>query len=327
MTTKDLAYFEANPDEATIEELEALANSGMGDVVTEGDTDKQDETDNAEEVKAKPESVTTDASDKTGQEEAPIQSRDGKHTIPYNVLATERERRQQAEQAMAELQARIDSLQVQGTAAPAEVAAPAMAVGAISDEDMAALREDFPAFAKVIEAQMAKIDTLESKLSTVYGKEEQREAVEQRTVQQQVRDMIDTNPKLSALEADPAAWARAVEIDNMLKAQPENQNLSLAERFDKVVKGYESFYGAITGAAAATPTPTPVPKSAREQAEALLKEKAPATPRSLSDLPGGMPDASSEAQRAENLSEVEMGNMMLKMTPEQIEQYLNNLAA
>lgn len=325
MTTKDLAYFEANPDEATIEELEALANSGMGDVVMEGDADKQGETGNAEEVKAKPESVAPDASAKKSEEEAPIQSRDGKHTIPYNVLATERERRQQAEQAMAELQARIDTLQVQGTAAPAEAASPAMAVSAISAEDMAALREDFPAFAKVIEAQMAKIDTLESKLSTVYGKEEQREAVEQRTVQQQVRDMIDTNPKLSALEADPAAWARAVEIDNMLKAQPENQNLSLAERFDKVVKGYESFYGAIPGAAAATPTP--VPKSAREQAEALLKEKAPATPRSLSDLPGGMPDASSEAQRAENLSEVEMGNMMLKMTPGQIEQYLNNLAA
>jgi hypothetical protein len=326
MTTRDLAYFEAHPDEATIEELQQLANSGMGDVVTEGESDKQGETDNANETVAKTDSVAPDASAKTGEEEAPIQSRDGKHTIPYNVLATERERRQQAEQAMAELQARIDTLQVQGTAAPA-AATPTKAEGAISDEDLAALREDFPAFAKVIEAQMAKIDTLESRLSTVYGKEEQREAVEQRTVQQQVRDMIDTNPKLSALEADPAAWARAVEIDNMLKDQPENKNLSLEERFDKVVKGYESFYGAIPGAAADTPTPKPVQKSAREQAEALLQKQMPATPRSLSDLPGGLPDAQNEAQRAENMSEIEMGNMMQKMTPAQIEQYLNNLAA
>jgi hypothetical protein len=223
-----------------------------------------------------------------------------------------------------ELNERIAQLQSQGDAGKSEPAAGQQEASEpiISDEDLTALREDFPAFAKVIEAQMAKIASLESKVSPVLSKEAEREAEAASVVRDEVRDAIDANPKLLKLEADPEAWETVVAIDKAFRAKPEFRDLTFAERFEKVVQRYESVHGLIDVPAAPEKKGS---ASDREKAAGLLKQPGNTAPRSLSDLPGGLPDAGSEKERAENMSTIDMGLMMQKMTPAQIDAYLNQL--
>jgi len=315
MEIKDLAYYEDHPEEATIEVLEQLANASMG-VVSADEPAEQDVT---EEAQAAPESVSSDVAAEVS-EEAPILSRDGKHTIPFDVLSREREARQQAEKTVQDLNDRITQLQSQ--AGTGKVAAVEGDEPIISAEELDALSVDFPAFAKVVKAQMVQIASLESQVSAVSSKEAERDAVVQRTVQDEVRDAIDASPKLLKLEADPDAWETLVAIDNEFRSKPENQSLTFAERFEKVVQRYEAVYGPVDVPAVPKPTDS---ASVKAKAANLIKEQAAPIPRSLSDLPGGLPDAGSERERAENMSVTDMAAMMSKMTPAQIDNYLNQL--
>lgn len=323
---KDLAYYEEHPEEATIEVLEQLANANMGESQPAGEPAKQDEAaEDSAAAEAESASVASDAATEKGEgtkadEAAPIASRDGKHTIPFSVLENERKARQQAETMVSDLNERIAQLQSQ--AETGERAADAGHEPAISADDLEALRADFPAFAKVIEAQMGKIAQLETQVSTVSSREAERQAEVQRTTQEQVRDAIDASPKLLKLEADPEAWETVVEIDKAFRAKPEFRDLSFAQRFEKVVQRYEAVHGPVDVPAAQNKSDS---VSAKDKAAALLKEKGDVTPRSLSDLPGGLPDAGSEAERAENMSAIDMGLMMQNMTPAQIDAYLNKL--
>ena len=104
-----------------------------------------------------------------------VQSRDGKHVIPYSVLesargqvATESRARQDAEaRALAsaeksrELQEQLDALQSgTSTAAEAKQAVQGVIDGA-SMEQLDSMREDFPAFAALLEAQMKATSKLQ----------------------------------------------------------------------------------------------------------------------------------------------------------------------
>ncbi|WP_025915827.1 hypothetical protein [Herminiimonas sp. CN] len=71
-----------------------------------------------------------------------------------------------------------------------------------------------------------------------------------------VRLAINRNQKLREWEqSDPALWGRAKEIDNVLKALPENQGLSLDERFKKVVQIVEAEQAAKAKSSIRSPKP------------------------------------------------------------------------
>lgn len=310
-----------DPDSATPEQLEALAQaelSGTGST-EEGKQAEQSET-------GEPEGAADGAGEEKpqaqGEDEAPITSKDGKHTIPYDVLKREREQRRSAEQAMADMQTKLDALTAQReTGAPAPEQQPTSQI--ISSEELEALREDFPAFAKAIEAQMQKIGELERQLSTVAGREAEREQEQARAVAETVQDLIDANPKLLHLQThDPAGWQKAIELDELIKSKPENTNLSMAERFTKVASAYESIYGTIPVPNAVPEKQPDKPADLRKQVLEKLGREAPNVPRSLSDIPGGIPPAASPIEQLSNMNEVEMGRMFQGMTPQQIDDYL-----
>ena len=270
-------------------------------------------------------SVPTDAAP-AKEQEAPILSKDGKHTIPYDVLKSERDKRQAAEGQMADYQARIDALQAQLASgqAPTPAAAAPQAQAPISDEELAVLREDFPAFAKVLEAQMAQVSKLEAALTDLTGKEAAREAETAQTVASTVQELIDANPKLLHLQTkDPEGWKKAIDLDNYLQTQPGNPDM--AARFVKVVAAYEAINGVITVPAAPVVPAVQDKEAAKAAAKQILDGVKPAVPASLSDLPGGAPVEATEVQKLENMSAAEIGAMFAKMSTEQRNTYLNGL--
>lgn len=314
----DLQSILDNPESATVEQLEALANAELngGEAAAEADQSEtaqaEGATDGAQEGKQEQE----------GEDAAPIASKDGKHTIPYEVLQREREQRRMAQQTMLDMQAKIDALTAQReTGEPAgESAQPGEM---ITKEELDALKEDFPAFAKIIEAQMAKISQMESQLSSVAGREAAREQEAAQTVAETVQETIDANPKLLHLQTnDPEGWQKAVELDELIKGKPENLNLTLAERFNKVATAYETLYGVIPAAAAPATHKQDSKPDARQLMREKLEREAPNVPRSLSDIPGGLPPEASAVERAQNMSAVEMGRMFERMTPQQQDEYL-----
>jgi transglutaminase/protease-like cytokinesis protein 3 len=270
--------------------------------------------------------AATETKDVQNIEAAPIQTRDGKHTIPYEVLANTRaakeaaeaqakaeaDARARAEAQLAELQAKLDAAQA---GAPGIAAADGVT---LTPEELAEMQENFPVMAKAYQALQAELARVQN-AATVQQKAWQ--ATQQDEVARTVQDHIDSNPKLAHLQAsDPVAWKRAVEIDDQLRSNPATASLPMAERFTKAAAAYEAIYGAINVPTTATKE-TPAAKTVDD----VLAQAKPAAPRSLSDLPGGSAVASSEVGNLENMSGAEISNNLMAMSPKAREAYLNSL--
>jgi hypothetical protein len=299
----------ADIDNATTDELARVADS-MGDV-TEPDAEKDDtaQADLAPSSDAK--AVIVDDADK----EAVILARDGKSTIPYSALEGARAAKSAAEAAAkAESSARV--------AAEAKVAeleamlrnTPAMPSAELkefSQEELAALEDDFPNQATAIRAMQSE---LAQQRHIIAEAERSRQSAQQADLAKDVQDLIDANPKLVHIQSsNPAAWAKMIEIDNALSQSMPN----MAERFSAVVGAYEASHGVI-----AVKNSTPAAKS--QGIHEVLASIKPPIPNSLSDLPGGSAVESADTELA-NLSVMEVSERMGSMTPAQLEKYLNNL--
>lgn len=312
-----------NIDTATAEELTMVANaSSMGDEVGAVQDEPAVVADPAPSGDA-----ATEAKETQNTEAAPIQTRDGKHTIPYEVLAntraakeaaeaqvkTEADARARAEAQLAELQAKLDAAQA---GVPVTAAADSVT---LTPEELAEMQENFPVMAKAFKAMQTELDRVQSAAAT---QQQTQQAVQQGEVSKSVQDLIDANPKLSHLQAsDPVAWKRAVEIDDQLRSNPATANLPMAERFTKAAAAYEAIYGAINAPSTATQKDAAPSKSVTD----VLAQAKPTAPLSLSDLPGGSAVASSEVGNLENLSGAEISNNLMKMSPKAREAYLNSL--
>ena len=241
-------------------------------------------------------------------DEAPIASKDGKHTIPYDVLRSERERRKAAEQAMQELQARIEAMQQTGK--PQEVAD-----DEASPDELDAMANDFPAVAKLL----AHTRKLEQQLQTVAQRMEQEDRQRQEATMSEVRQAVDANPTLLHWEHnDPDRWAAAIEADTKLQASPAHRGLTLEARLAKAVEIVDAFYGPDTAAprAQAQPQEKPAKRAAAE---------AKSAPRTLSDIPGGAVPPSDPVEEFAQMSADRLGAQMANMTPDQINALLARL--
>lgn len=264
-------------------------------------------------------------------------ARDGKNIIPYSVLKSERERTARAEQLAKEAADKIAALEAQIAAGkqgatPGESARTTEATPeaeALTDEELEAIREDFPTMYKALKAQQATISALKTQLQPVEEDRRQQQADRQRTQEELVRDAIDVTPKLAHIQAtDPERFAAAQQFDQVLRANPKWAGKPLAERFARVVELVEQEHGAIEipGAKSNTTQKTPEElKKAAEAAAAAAAKAKPTVPNSLSDFPAGSPPAQSESQALESLTPLQLADKLARMSPAQQEAYFNSL--
>lgn len=302
---KDLDYYAANPDEMPTDPDQIAALMAQMDGTPAPEQAENDATAGVEEAEGEQEK--TEEAPQQVDEEAPIASKDGKHTIPYDVLKSERERRKAAEQAMQELQARIDAMQQTGK--PQEVAE-----GEASTDDLDSMAEDFPAVAKLL----AHTRKLEQQLQTVAQRMEQEDRQRQEATMSEVRQAVDANPTLLHWEHnDPDRWAAAIEADTKLQASPAHRGLTLEARLAKAVEIVDAFYGPDTTA----PRAPTKPQNSPPKKAAAAKD----APRTLSDIPGGAVPASDPIEAFAQMSADRLGAQMANMTPDQISALLNRL--
>lgn len=302
---KDLDYYAANPDEMPTDpdQIAALMAQMEGTTAPE-----QAENDATAGVEAEGEDEKPKEAPQQVDEEVPIASKDGKHTIPYDVLKSERERRKAAEQAMQELQARMDAMQQTGKVQEA-------AIGEASPDDLDSMANDFPAVAKLLEHTRK----LEQQLQNVTQRIEQEDRQRQEATMSEVRAAVDANPTLLHWEHnDPDRWAAAIEADTKLQASPAHRGLTLEQRLAKAVEIVDAFYGPDAAAprAQAQPQEKPAKRAAAE---------AKSAPRTLSDIPGGAVPPSDPVEEFAQMSADRLGAQMANMTPDQINALLARL--
>ena len=303
---KDLDYYAANPDEMPTDpdQIAALMAQMEGNPAPE--QAENDATAGVEEAEGEDEK--TEEAPQQVDEEAPIASKDGKHTIPYDVLKSERERRKAAEQAMTELQARIEAMQQTGK--PQEVAD-----DEASPDELDDMANDFPAVAKLL----AHTRKLEQQLQSVSQRIEQEDLARQEASMSDVRAAVDGNPTLLHWEHnDPDRWAAAIEADTKLQASPAHRGLTLEQRLAKAVEIVDAFYGPDTAAPRAQAKP-------QEKPAKKVAAAAKSAPRTLSDIPGGAVPASDPVEEFAQMSADRLGAQMANMTPDQITALLARL--
>ncbi|NSX14955.1 hypothetical protein HTY52_12805 [Cupriavidus taiwanensis] len=276
------------------------------------------------------ETTQDDESDAEG-----VLARDGKNVIPYSVLKGERERAARAEELARNAEAQIAELKAQLAAGnqgatpgeSARTAGAAPEAEALSEEELEAIREDFPTMYKALRAQQATIAALQTKLQPVEQEREQRVRTEAEERAIAVRDAIDATPKLAHIQAtDQKLFAAAQRFDAVLREDPDWAGKPLAERFAHVVTLIETTHGAIEIPGAKPPTAQKTPDQLKQEALAAAQATAKGTvPTSLSDFPAGSPPAQSETQALEAMSQAQLADKFARMSPDQVDAFLSNL--
>ena len=329
MADVDLDQIHADPSMDNIEKLmAAMSDEPNEEIVEEQGEPVSAKVEEAEAVKEE-EQVKQEA---VPEEETPegIATKSGKGIIPYNVLATERERRQQAEQALQQMQQRLNDM-TQQTAGARQEASEVQ----FSDEDLAQISEDFPAVGKLFNALQAKLSATEARLQQIQDIESQRIEAEEATQRRAVNEAMDDNPALLFWrDKEPALFDEAVRIDAQLQTNPRFSHLTLSDRFAKVVNAMEAIYGPTelpaeyqTRAVAQTPAkPQVSEKELAERAkEVVAKASSTGRPRTLSDMPGGVAPISDD-QKMESMNTSELADMFANKSPDEINALLARFA-
>lgn len=329
MATPTLDQFMADPDPDKIEEMLAAA---------EGNTPENKEADTPVEPANNPEDTPKDdAVAPPVPAEAPdapegVATKDGKGVIPYAVLATERERRHAAEQALQLLQQRLDAQQPAPAGTPPTTAPVAELP---SDEDLANIIEDFPAIGKVIQSLQSQVAQANNVVQQVRQSEEQRIAQEQQRQAREVQEAMDNHPTLLYLrDKDPAMFDEAVRLDAQMQGNPRLSHLSLSDRFGRVVEAIETIYGKVelppeyVKAPAATKADAPSNETdlVTKAKEVVAKVADTAKPRTLSDIPGGTVPVS-EVDRVKGMTPAEAASLFKGKSLDETVALLNRLTA
>lgn len=155
----------------------------------------------------------------------------------------------------------------------------------ITDDELAELEVDFPIQAKIVRKQR-EIDQHIAKEKTAQQHEEFVPASYDPTVQ----ELIDSVPDLLAWQYDPMAqdkFARAIEYDRALQADPDWRGKPMSERFAEAAKRTKVAFGA---APIVTTTPSAAAQAAPQKDPAAVIADAPSIgPKGISDFRGGAP--------------------------------------
>ena len=267
-----------------------------------------------------------------------VATKDGKHVIPYSVLKNERDRASRAEQLATEMSERVKTLEamVQSGnegAKPGESARtdqPQPAASDLSNEDLEALKEDFPTVYKAVMASMAAAERLKQQLEPVQETVRNAEADAKQSAQEAVQDAIDAVPKLAHIQAsNKEAFELAKSFDATLRTQSAWAQKPLPERFAKVTEMVEAALGPINVPGQPGPDSQPSAEDLRKAAQAAAAKAAKAgrsdVPTSLSEFPVGQHAAQDEREEAENLTALQLADKFSSMTNDQMDAYFRTL--
>lgn len=266
-----------------------------------------------------------------------VATKDGKHVIPYSVLKSERDRATRAEQLANEMAERVKTLEAmqsgnqgakQGESARTDQQQPT--VSDLSQDDLEALKEDFPTVYKAVMASMAAADRLAAQLQPVQEKVRNAEADAARSAQESVQDAIDAVPKLAHIQAsNKEAFELAKQFDATLRTQSAWADKPLSERFAKVAEMVESALGPIevpgTPKPASQPSSEDLRKAAQSKAAQAAKASRTDVPTSLSEFPVGQHAAQDEREAAEGMTPLQLAEKFSRMTPDQMDAYFQTM--
>ena len=281
------------------------------------------------EPAAKEEGEPGEEGEKEKEEPKPVETRDGKHTIPYSVLEGARKEAVTLRTQLEEVQRQNEEItQKLAVAPPEEKADAAQPPDSFEDRfknlygrSVTEFREEFGEdLAAMFEAQTKNTIELESQIGEISQGTQARADQEQVEVKRMVQEAIDQNTILSDWQQNnPILWeaARALDIA-MLRSEPDKwASHSLSERFDEVCRQM----GRDPEKAAVEKSQEDLDRKADEKV-AQAKTRAPT---SLSEFPGGAPADQSAMESIERLSTVELAAKMESMTVAQQEAFLSNL--
>ena len=280
---------------------------------------------------------TQDEQGLSDDDAAGVATKDGKHVIPYSVLKSERDRASRAEQIAREAQERVSDLEAQlkagnqgaNTGESARTDPQTPPVGDLSQEDLDALKEDFPTVYKAVMASMAAARAIETKLQPVEESVRSAEAERERTTADTVQDAIDSVPKLAHIQAtDKDAFELAKQFDATLRTQTAWANKPLNERFAKVAEMVESAIGPIElpgNSQTASPSAGELAKAALAKAEKDAKANRTNVPTSLSEFPAGQHAAQDEHEAAEQLTHQQLAEKFSRMNADEMDAYFRSL--
>ena len=238
-----------------------------------------------------------------------VLSKDGKHTIPYEVLENQRKRAQALEaenqqlKAIAaerdKLQAALDKNGIQLTAEEVE---------GKTDDELAELMEDFPAIGKVFAKYSNRINELEGRLA--------EKAQPETNAKNEVMTAFESIPELvSWKEGDQDRLDYAIARDAELMSDPIWQAKPVRERFLEAVRRTQSAFGD-------KPSAQPGQQQQRKQAK-----QDDGLPNSPSELGNSVRESSARGtpEYYASLSPDELQREMLGMSPDAIDQLLRSI--
>lgn len=308
------------PEGVDVEALASQQGEMDGDAPGTKPEDKQDAPEDGNPEK-KPDDQPDESATEPEASPAGVASKDGKHIIPYGELRSARERAARAEIMAQELTAKLESLQneidtgrVSKTQSIADI---------VDGEVLAALREESPEVASVIDKLIERNQELAQRIET--GNQPDGSDIESRVqAVVSVEDAINAIPKLSHIRAsDPATFMQIAEIDTILGKQDRWKDQPLVDRFQAAVRMYEAANGDIE--APGNVRRLPVDTEARVDKAVAKAEAQSSGPSTLSDIPGGEPAAQSRDDALTSLSSTALTERFMQMTPEQIETELARL--
>jgi hypothetical protein len=145
---------------------EILAKLYQEATVGEAEESSSSEQDEAGKTAGAASGAGTQASTEAGESKTPekepdgILAKDGKHVISYDVLKSERQARQEAQQRLREMEAEIERLKNPGTTQQ-----PSLAFKTMTDEQIQELKDYFPEQYEAIASQQAAMVAANQKLS------------------------------------------------------------------------------------------------------------------------------------------------------------------
>lgn len=291
--------------------LEELDNGMLDEVVANESDDEKAAKLEAEKQKAAEGKDGGEGAASSPEQVQVVKTRDEKHEIPYSVLEAERKKAR-------ELQRQLDEKNQQLDAAIKANSEKALEKNAVDDSvDLKALADDFGIESDIYKMAvkqnelLKKIAQQDEAFKIASDREAKRHADEAGKQQQLVDEAIDSVPMLSNWKNNPdseALWSDAVAMDERLRSNPAYANVSMKDRFEKVVELVAQMNGINLPA-------KPLPKE-------VQKSNAEVLPNSLTEIIGGAAVDQSAIERDQRMSVIEMESAMETMSPEALEAYL-----
>ncbi|UNU87609.1 hypothetical protein [Aeromonas dhakensis] len=299
----------------SLEELETALNM----LEDGGDTESQDQIEQATHTEEKGEQTAPPAAEvqgktaqddnqEEGQEGAKvILSKDGKHQIPYDVLETERAQRQALAAENAQLKAEAGERERLQALLDKHGIKPDADMDALDVEEIEQLAQDYPEIGKVLTGIASRLNKL---AQTALQQPAQSQAP---AVPDEVQTALQAVPELATwMEKDQDRATFAVSVDERLKADPAWKDKSLTERFVEVTKRTKAAFGDLVEQQA-PPADKPAPQKKVEERDHI--------PPSPSDL-GQSVQHESKLEKYGGMSQEQLMAEMSNMSAAQIEALL-----